>query len=588
MKSVCLDTITDLRVSAPGKVKCATVLGYHAPGDGGGGDFYWDASNNEDENGGTVIVSQSGPPTGRWKRVIEGPVSIKWFGAMGDGNPHPLVPNYYPTLSQAQAVYPHAISPDDQIDWAAAQATLNRLHQGTTTGNHIIFVPAGTYFLSHTLSPPDSSSHWQLVGEGKLASQFRWAGPSGVPVIKLLNARSVVLKDFGLFGRSTLPGSGIPSHGVLVHKSDLPPEDPAPAFNVFERLSIGNHFGEVIENGIAYTAENYATSDAHDSNNEQGTFIDVNIENVEQYGLSFEHSNSLLHKIYGGAIVGNQAAINNVGPNGKPGGSFMLFGTALATKTYGCIFRLGMARHAISIVAAAVESEGALLTTPCPMDPDWALRIEIIGGSFIINNGDDDEVLFDSSEGGHLTMTGAYFLQELKLKFPGSGRVVFRDTDMNLVRMAYNGVVLLDNCSNTAGPGAFTFTNLGHGKLTITNPRRNLAHPQRYRLSEPGPGKILELTGPTPSLAGYDYFEACYNTPTLITNFLDGYDTKEVAIYFCNDKASIANNQHILTPDQQDIAFPPNGGFVRLRKTHRAFGKPNAVLWLVENVLKYT
>ena len=46
------------------------------------GFFYYDASDTTSvDNGGTVIVAGSN----RWKRVFDGPVSVKWFGAKGDG-----------------------------------------------------------------------------------------------------------------------------------------------------------------------------------------------------------------------------------------------------------------------------------------------------------------------------------------------------------------------------------------------------------------------------------------------------------------------------------------------------------------------
>ena len=46
------------------------------------GFFYYDASDTTSvDNGGTIIVAGSK----RWKRIYDGPVSVKWFGAKGDG-----------------------------------------------------------------------------------------------------------------------------------------------------------------------------------------------------------------------------------------------------------------------------------------------------------------------------------------------------------------------------------------------------------------------------------------------------------------------------------------------------------------------
>lgn len=61
----------------------AYVFGYYTPGDGGGGNYYLDVSDiTSTDNGGTVIVSVDG---GRWKLVYTNFVSVKQFGAKGDG-----------------------------------------------------------------------------------------------------------------------------------------------------------------------------------------------------------------------------------------------------------------------------------------------------------------------------------------------------------------------------------------------------------------------------------------------------------------------------------------------------------------------
>jgi len=62
----------------------ASVAGYYAVGDGGGGDFWFDGDSVVADNGGTVIAPTSG--SGRWLRVVEGSVSLKWFGARGNGS----------------------------------------------------------------------------------------------------------------------------------------------------------------------------------------------------------------------------------------------------------------------------------------------------------------------------------------------------------------------------------------------------------------------------------------------------------------------------------------------------------------------
>lgn len=79
-------TITDLKaidVATLSNKQQALVAGYYAAGDGGGGQFYYDAGSNDADNGGTIIAPSAG--AGRWNRISDDPVSVKWFGAKGDG-----------------------------------------------------------------------------------------------------------------------------------------------------------------------------------------------------------------------------------------------------------------------------------------------------------------------------------------------------------------------------------------------------------------------------------------------------------------------------------------------------------------------
>jgi hypothetical protein len=80
-----VNSIADLKALHVGAVPCLTLLAYYVPGDGGGGEFYWDALSNEPDDRGTIIMPASNPSRGRWKRLVEGPFSVKFFGAKGDG-----------------------------------------------------------------------------------------------------------------------------------------------------------------------------------------------------------------------------------------------------------------------------------------------------------------------------------------------------------------------------------------------------------------------------------------------------------------------------------------------------------------------
>lgn len=70
-------------VYSPGN-EVVFVEGYSSTGDGGEGLFFWESASIQDDNDGT-IVKVSSVATGRWKRDFSDAVSVKWFGAIGNG-----------------------------------------------------------------------------------------------------------------------------------------------------------------------------------------------------------------------------------------------------------------------------------------------------------------------------------------------------------------------------------------------------------------------------------------------------------------------------------------------------------------------
>jgi hypothetical protein len=115
------------------------VLGYYAIGDGGGGPFYYNSASMAVDDGGTVIrptsVAESDP--GRWLRNYSGPLSIRCFGAKGDGD-------------SAAAV----------VNTAAFHTAIALFASGGT-----IFVPCGNYRITGGLTW--GSSIASLIGEGR-------------------------------------------------------------------------------------------------------------------------------------------------------------------------------------------------------------------------------------------------------------------------------------------------------------------------------------------------------------------------------------------------------------------------------------
>lgn len=87
------DTIESMKASGAAYANndLAYVLQYRSGKQGGGGHFYWDSTSVEPGNDGTIITPnppETDPPPpviGRWKRIVDGPMDVKCFGAAGDG-----------------------------------------------------------------------------------------------------------------------------------------------------------------------------------------------------------------------------------------------------------------------------------------------------------------------------------------------------------------------------------------------------------------------------------------------------------------------------------------------------------------------
>jgi hypothetical protein len=170
-------TMDDLRNLLPNSSDAVLLLGYHAAGDGGGGSFYWDGGSTAADDAGTVILPAANPTTGRWKRLQNESRSAKWFGAIGDGAPHPLS-GFFPSIVQAQALYPHVTSLEDEMDWTAIQAAVDSLPATGPSGiarlgGGEIRIPAGDYRLSQPIEITVDNTG--VVGEGNAATTLTYA-----------------------------------------------------------------------------------------------------------------------------------------------------------------------------------------------------------------------------------------------------------------------------------------------------------------------------------------------------------------------------------------------------------------------------
>ncbi|GEP91800.1 Pectate lyase superfamily protein [Chitinophaga terrae (ex Kim and Jung 2007)] len=157
------------------------VLGYYKPGDGGGGDFYWDATSNETPDYGTIFdtdtnavcETQTISPnlTGRWKRLYNEPVNVKWFGARGNWN--------------------GTSGNDDVLYFQRAFSFLAATHTDT------LYVPAGRYLFNSAVTLP---SFLTLIGDSNGAAGLYptlLVANNNTAVFTAASMQSVSIKSIG-------------------------------------------------------------------------------------------------------------------------------------------------------------------------------------------------------------------------------------------------------------------------------------------------------------------------------------------------------------------------------------------------------
>jgi hypothetical protein len=145
---------------------------------------------------------------------IENFLNVRDFGGLGNGQTHPLRWSFS-TLAEAQAVYPHALSLDDEQDWAAFQKACNQageyvqstlargsapaIHRTGTSFAPPVFLPPGRWMINR---PVEVYPHTSIFGAGWGVSQLQWT--SNLPDTKLMACNPQGLMWLGPTRRSCL------------------------------------------------------------------------------------------------------------------------------------------------------------------------------------------------------------------------------------------------------------------------------------------------------------------------------------------------------------------------------------------------
>jgi hypothetical protein len=146
--------IAALRTNTPVANQVAVVSGYYSNGDGGGGEFYGVTGGSYTDDGALTIVPGGGTGTTAWKRIVTGPLNVKWFGAKGDGSND--------DTSAIQAA----------IDVATVKVQTVIASKVDFVSNDV-FVPAGVYKHLSTIYVKEGV---RLIGASKSSSMLQSAG----------------------------------------------------------------------------------------------------------------------------------------------------------------------------------------------------------------------------------------------------------------------------------------------------------------------------------------------------------------------------------------------------------------------------
>ena len=220
-------------------------------------------------------------------------VSIKDFGAIGDGGTHPLSERYA-TLTAAQAVYPFVTSLTQTIDWAAIQAATNSI-VSTSPNVGTVFIPTGNYITKDSIDCSSSSySYLEYRGQGQTYIRNYSATPLATFDCSGATFKTAALKftNFALWYPTNTSAGSI---GVnLVNRQET----------YFDRMIISGYYNAIV------LTDSYAprvnTSKFQDNKGSAITATDA----------SFKGASITNNTFFGNGIIANAPTLNLISPNG--------------------------------------------------------------------------------------------------------------------------------------------------------------------------------------------------------------------------------------------------------------------------------
>jgi hypothetical protein len=294
-------------------------------------------------------------------------------------------------------------------------------------GGGVVMLPAGSYRVSSTLAVTDRLGV-TLVGAGAWATIISpTPALGGAPVVRFTNCRACGAWNLTIEGNSSRPPSA-----AIESRVDAPRPGPAPSQLNLQNLRLGSTIRDSLVDGVRFTA-----AAGSDQNNDLALILNVEIDNFTGAGISIEHSNSLLHRIVGGAVGKGPVAVRTAG------GSFAMLGTGLNVSDVDFDVRDGTQYHPLYVTNVMSESQSKVIRTT----GQSGVVVHFTGyGKKGIAAGGETVIDFQSM-GGSFSMTGSVLnlgQRNVTARFTDPGSVArFVSSDLGIGRLAWEGQLLL-------------------------------------------------------------------------------------------------------------------------------------------------
>lgn len=284
--------------------------------DGGGGVFFWDTSSSSGDDGGTIIVPSPNPsPGGRWVRIFDGPLNVRWFGAKGDGT-----------------------TPDDTAIQAALAAVYNAYSRE-------LRFPPGFYVVSSTLTiTPATYCGIILRGEGPDSTRIWYSGTGVAVSTNLLSGfamSDIAIEQRGTQGTGTGLLLGATGEGSQTHLGELQRLD-VMGFDI--GIQAGDWTGNTAASEIHYTMVNLTNCNVGWTSQSFNTIDHIfTLSGAAGCGVGFQISVCLAVHFRGGSFSGNGidfsvggvgGCVSIIGVDSESCGKFLVTSAAPTTMLY--------------------------------------------------------------------------------------------------------------------------------------------------------------------------------------------------------------------------------------------------------------